>query len=273
MKINANAKINLGLDIVGEREDGYHLLDMIMVPLRLHDEVEMELAEKDSFESNTSLNWDKGNLMYRAAELMRKEYGLSQHFKIRLDKKIPMQAGLAGGSADCAAVIKGINELCNLQLSMNQLCQIGVRLGADVPYCLHNKPSRVQGIGEIVKEINIKNRYFVLLVKPEEGVSTKEVYQRYDSNRHVDIDALEGQLKEGKPLKLGNVLEDSAFELLPEIKKIKETAQLMGYEETLMSGSGSCVFVLSDCPKKLEKINRYMKKQYNFVLISEIAGN
>lgn len=165
MKEFANAKVNLGLDVVGERADGYHLLDMIMVPLALGDDIDIEISDEDCFTSNTSLGWDKGNLMYRAVELMRQEYGIREHFKIDLHKRIPMQAGLAGGSADCAAVMRAVNVLCDLGLSEAELMKLGVRLGADVPYCIFNKPARVQGIGEVVSPIEIKKNYHILLVK------------------------------------------------------------------------------------------------------------
>lgn len=273
MKEFANAKVNLGLDIIGEREDGYHLLDMVMVPLALGDDIDIEISDEDHFTSNTSLGWDKGNLMYRAVELMRKEYGIRKHFKIDLFKRIPMQAGLAGGSADCAAVMRAVNVLCELGLSEEELMELGVRLGADVPYCIFNKPARVQGIGERVTPVDMKNKYHILLVKPEEGVSTKEVYQLFDSSRHVDIDQLVRQLSEGEKLTLGNVLEDSAFRLLPEIEAIKLLCITMGCENSLMSGSGSCVFAISENRADLTPVFSYFKKIYNFVLLSEIVSN
>lgn len=273
MKEFANAKVNLGLDIVGEREDGYHLLDMVMVPLALGDDIDIEISDTDIFTSNTSLGWDKGNLMYKAVELMRQECGIKEHFKIDLFKRIPMQAGLAGGSADCAAVMRAVNVLCDLGLSEAELMKLGVRLGADVPYCIFNKPARVQGIGEVVSPIEIKKNYHILLVKPEEGVSTKEVYQLYDSTRHVDIDQLVRQLSAGEKLSLGNVLEDSAFKLLPEIEAIKLLCITMGCESSLMSGSGSCVFAVSENIEDLVPVFSYFKNIYNFVLMSEIVSN
>ena len=273
MKEFANAKINLGLDIIGEREDGYHLLDMVMVPLTLGDDIEIELSEEDCFTSNTSLGWDKGNLMYKAVDLLRKEYGIKEHFKIDLFKRIPMQAGLAGGSADCAAVLRAVNRLCGLDLSETELMKLGVRLGADVPYCIYNKPARVQGIGEIVLPIEVRNKYSILLVKPEEGVSTKEVYQLYDSCRHVDIDRLVKQLSAGEKLSLGNVLEDSAFRLLPEIEAIKYLCITLGCDMSLMSGSGSCVFAIAENRDSLAPVFSYFKNIYKFVLLSEIASN
>ena len=272
MKEFANAKINLGLNVVGEREDGYHFLDMVMVPLTFGDDIEIVLSEQDCFDSNTSLGWDNGNLMYRAVELMRKEFSLSQHFHITLNKRIPMQAGLAGGTADCRAVLRAVNQLCELNLPLEELMALGVRLGADVPFCLYNKPARVQGIGEQIRGIDIKGKYYVLLVKPEEGVSTVDVFKAYKPGISYDIDTLEKRLCEGEKLSLGNALEEPAMTILPGIKTLKQQCLDMGYSDVLMSGSGSCVFVLSRKKKELNKIYSYMKNIYSFVIMSEIKA-
>lgn len=272
MKEFANAKINLGLNVVGEREDGYHLLDMIMVPLTLGDEIDIELSDQDCFSSNTSLGWDKGNLMYRAVELLRQKYGVKEHFHITLDKRIPMQAGLAGGSADCRAVLRAVNQLCQLDLSLQELMDLGVTLGADVPFCLFNKPARVKGIGEDVRGISIKKKYHVLLIKPEEGVSTAEVFRAYKPTVSYDMDALENRLCHGEKLPLGNALEQPAMEILPQIRTIKQQCLDLGYDDVLMSGSGSCVFVLSTRKRELNKIYSYMKNIYSFVIMSEIKA-
>jgi len=271
MREYANAKINLGLDVVGEREDGYHLLDMVMVPLTLCDDIDIEISEQDSFTSNTSLSWDRGNLMYKAVELMRDHYGLKEHFRITLNKRIPMHAGLAGGSADCAAVMRSINKLCDLNRPLEELMELGVRLGADVPFCIYNKPARVQGIGEIIEPLEIRKHYHVLLVKPDEGVSTAEVFRLLDSERHADIDALVQRLREGREPKLENVLEDSAIKLLPEIEAVKNICLTFGYQLTIMSGSGSCVFVLAEDVNSLTPVFSYFKNIYKFVMISEIC--
>jgi 4-diphosphocytidyl-2C-methyl-D-erythritol kinase len=150
--------------------------------------------------------------------------------------------------------------------------ELGVTLGADVPFCLYNRPARVQGIGEDIRGIEVKKKYHVLLIKPEEGVSTAEVFKAYKPGQNYDIDELENRLREGRKLSLGNALEQPAMEILPRIKTLKQQCLDLGYGDVLMSGSGSCVFVLSTRKSELNKIYSYMKNIYSFVIMSEIKA-
>lgn len=266
MKELARAKINLSLDVVCRREDGYHELSMIMLPLTFHDTLEIELSDRDSYTSDTDMIFDNTNTIVKAVHLMRETYKLNQCFKIHCEKRIPMQAGLAGGSADAAAVLRGINSLCDLKIPMNELALLGKRIGADVPFCVLNKPAYVSGIGEKIEPFEPIFDYEILLVKPSRGVSTKRAFEILDFNTaiHPAIDKIVEALKIGKTedwiTELGNTLEQSAFQLVPEISVIKKQLQSDGFDAVLMSGSGSCLFGLTRNHELIDRVksdNRY----------------
>ena len=265
---NAYGKINISLNITGIREDGYHLLDMIMVPIDLYDILEIDIAEKTTFTSNTPFGWDKGNLIYKAVEGMKKQFNIKDEFNIRLEKHIPAQAGLAGGSADAGAAIRILNRLCNLNLTDQQLIDFGVKIGADVPYCIFNKPSRIKGIGEQLEFFEMKKEYDVILVKPDQGISTVEAYKLSDKigGEHPDIDKVVEAFINGTEIPLGNTLEKSAIALLPVIQEIKNDFISYGYDHPLMTGSGSTVFHLVDRNEDTDYLVSEMKKKYNFVV-------
>lgn len=259
MKELARAKINLSLDVVCRREDGYHELSMIMLPLTFHDTLDIELNDKDCYSSDIDMIFDNTNTIVRAVHLMRETYKLNQYFKIHCEKRIPMEAGLAGGSADAAAVLRGINSLCDLKIPMDELALLGKRIGADVPFCVLNKPAYVSGIGEKIEPFEPIFDYEIMLVKPSRGVSTKKAFEMLDFNTaiHPAIDKIVEALKIGKTedwiSELGNTLEQSAFQLVPEISEIKKQMQNDGFDAVLMSGSGSCLFGLT---RNHELINR-----------------
>ncbi len=263
----AYSKINISLDIVGKNKDGYHELDMIMVPLDFYDVLTIEVAEKMSFECNAELAWDKHNIVYQAVNLLKKNFNLSENFKIKLEKNIPMQAGLGGGSSDAAATLRAIDELCDLFMPDEMMNYLAKQLGADVPFCLWNKPSRVKGIGDELEFFSLEKGYDVLLIKPSEGVSTQEAYKLIDSMDydHPDIDGILNGFVKHEELKLANVLENSAFELCPVIKDIKEECIRSGYPNTLMSGSGSCLFVLTEIGTDTSLLEEKMAQKGNFV--------
>ena len=265
----AYAKINISLNIIGKRADGYHELDMIMVPVSLYDTVHLNRAEEMSFESNTSLGWNEGNLMYRAVELMKDRFDLKSNYRVRLIKRIPEQAGMAGGSADCAAILRLINRLEKFGLTDEQLAEIGVSLGADVPFCVHQKPARVQGIGEKIRLLGEHDRYDVIIVKPSEGVSTGRAFALADSSEgeHPDMDKVEEcYLKqEGLEKVMGNTLQKPAISLVPVIGEIIEEARSAGFDKVLMTGSGSAVFMLIDGNENVRKMMNQYQKKYKFV--------
>lgn len=252
MEVNAYAKINLSLNVVKKRDDGYHELEMIMVPLTLHDTLQITCSESDQYECDLDgFVIDESNTIVKAVELMRTTYQLKEHFHIAVEKRIPMQAGLAGGSADAAAVMCGINELLSLGISTAELSMLGKQIGADVPYCVYHVPSVVKGIGEIVEPFEITLDFHILLVKPQAGVPTGKAFSmlEFTTCEHPDYEEVECALRQGDYTAfcqgIGNTLEQSALQIVPEIKSIKEQLQAMGFDAVLMSGSGSTVFAIT----------------------------
>lgn len=268
MKESAYAKINLSLDVVCKREDGYHELSMIMLPLAFHDTLEIELSDKEIYTSDSDMIFDESNTIVKAVKIMREAYKLEQCFKIHCEKRIPMQAGLAGGSADAAAVLRGINTLCDLNIPINELALLGKKIGADVPFCVLNKPAYVSGIGEKIEPFDPIFDYEILLVKPHKGVSTKRAFEMLDFKTaiHPQISKIVSALKIGNAKawipELGNTLEQTAFQLVPEIEMIKKQLQKDGFDAVLMSGSGSCLFGLTHNLALIEqvKVDKYYKE-------------
>lgn len=278
MRINANAKINLTLDVVRKREDGYHELDMIMVPLTLCDTLEITLSDRDEIicgKENFPLT--KQNTIYQAIAIMRETFHLQEHFKVIVEKKIPMQAGLAGGSADGAAMLKAIVALCHLHVEEEQLLTIAKKIGADVPFCVVNEVARVQGIGEKVRRFALSTPFHLLLVKPKEGVSTGKAFSMIDFEHcdHPNVDLCEKALKENDYETfcqcIGNTLEQPALLITPIIANIKKELKALGMDAVLMSGSGSTVFAISQDEILIHKAKEHMAKRYDFVMACEIV--
>ena len=270
----ACAKINLGLDVLGRREDGYHEVRMLMQQVDLHDDLILQKREdgRISMECDREdLPCDKTNLCVRAAELMRRQYGLSGGLHIDLTKRIPLAAGLAGGSADAAAVMLGMAELFGLaqddrEAMRRELMHLALQLGADIPYCLMGGTALAEGIGQILTPIRPALREIpTLIVKPAAGVSTGEVYRAFDSCtdcRHPDIDGLLDAVRREAYTDichlLGNILEDVTIPLHPEIRQLKNVLRDHGADAAMMSGSGPTVFAffseegkMRDCRRKL----------------------
>lgn len=275
MQILANAKINLSLNVVLKMDNGYHELDMVMMPLALADELELNVhSSNELIIKGSNLVVDEHNTILKAIALMQETYGLREHYQVVLHKRIPMQAGLAGGSADAAAVLRGINELARLHRPLEELAALGKKIGADVPFCVHNTCARVKGIGEQIEPIANTLNMQVLLVKPEQGVSTPLAFQTLDHATlpHPDIDALIEALQNHDENALakamGNSLEQSALRLVPEIATIKAELTEMGFVHVLMSGSGSTVFALSHDTELLEKAHKHYKDQGLFSCVS-----
>ncbi len=270
MKVEANAKINLSLDVVRRREDGYHDLRMIMLPLSLHDTLEVELADRDElicFDERVPVN--ENNLIFKALEYLREKWNMHAHFRIRLEKRIPMEAGLAGGSADAGAIIRAAMELAEIQAPIEEVAKGAKQVGADVPFCVLNQSARVEGIGEQVFPLQDHCRFDILLVKPSTGVPTGKAYQLLDFAKveHPDIDWIEHCLIEDRYEQLckclGNTLEYSAFQINPEVEKLKKALQADGVNGALMSGSGSTVFAIDRDREKLLRLQeRYAKMGY-----------
>ena len=270
LKLKAMAKINLGLDVLRKREDGYHDLRMIMQTVRLYDRVQLTVTEAPGIRVKTNLSFlpvNKDNLVYRAAKLLMEEFEVKKGLFIQLEKRIPVAAGLAGGSSDAAAVLVGVNRLFGLGLTQKELMERGVRLGADVPYCILRGTALAEGIGENLTVLPAPVPCHVLLAKPKIHVSTKFVYGNLRADEleeHPDIDGQIDALKAGDLYglaeRMGNVLETVTIPAFPVIQEIKEEMKRMGAVNAMMSGSGPTVFGLFDDKGKARKAYEKLKK-------------
>ena len=268
LTLKAMAKVNLGLDVLRKREDGYHDLRMVMQTIGLCDELVLSQVETEGIFVSTNrpeLPTDERNLVYRAARLLREEFGLPGGIRIHLEKKIPMAAGLAGGSTDAAAVLKGMNDLYSLGLSEAQLCERGVKLGADIPYCSMGGTALAEGIGERLTRLPEAPQCSVLLTKPWIDVSTAFVYGHLRADELQDHPDIDGQIAavwsgdfSGMTEKMGNVLETVTIPAYPVVQEIKEEMLELGAAGAMMSGSGPTVFGLFDDREKAEAAYRRM---------------
>ena len=270
IRLRAMAKINLGLDVLGKRENGYHDLRMIMQTVGLFDRITLRATKAPGIRIQTNLGFlptDTGNLAVRAAQLLFDEFGLEGGLFIDLEKHIPVAAGLAGGSSDAAAVLHGVNELFDLKLDREQLMERGLKLGADVPFCILRGTALAEGVGEILTSTRPMPPCHILLAKPPIHVSTKFVFGNLRADAitsHPDIDGQLRALEEGdlKALadKMGNVLEAVTVSAYPIIREIKAKMMEGGAIGAMMSGSGPTVFGLFDDERAarevLEKIRR-----------------
>ncbi len=249
--MKAFAKINLGLDVISKLPNGYHEVKMIMQSLAICDELFFTKIPAGITMTcdDAELPTDENNLVYRAASLMFDEYHIPGGVSIHLKKNIPIAAGMAGGSTDAAAVMKGINEFFQLNIPLQELMELGVRIGADVPYCIMGGTTLAEGIGEKLTPLPPMPKCLVLVVKPDINVSTKFVYEHLDAEgvaHHPDIDgmidAIHAGSLQGIMDKMGNVLETVTIPAHPVIDTIKDKMTELGALKTLMSGSGPTVF-------------------------------
>lgn len=280
MIVKANAKINLALNVVGKREDGYHDLDMVMVPIGLYDTIEISLLseeyETDLFLDDYSIPTDQRNTVLQAVMKLRERYSFTQEFAIDIHKEIPTEAGLGGGSSDAAAVLKAIVKMLHLPVQEQELLEIAKEIGADVPYFIKNEAAHVEGIGEKITSIKIKNAYSVLLVKPFLGCSTKEIFKRHamKKNQSANIPLLIDGLETGNFEKIvqgsGNDLTSAASSLLGDIGRIIDKLHDFGLSCVNMSGSGSTIYALSEDRGVLEKAKDYFKQKGYYVKITSI---
>ncbi|MBR3016339.1 MAG: 4-(cytidine 5'-diphospho)-2-C-methyl-D-erythritol kinase [Clostridia bacterium] len=278
MEIQARAKINWTLNVVGRRADGYHLLDTLMQPLALHDTLRIEHGVGLSLSINgaDSLSAGQDNLILKAANMLRDSAGISSGARIHLTKRIPMGAGLGGGSADCAAALKGLNDFWGIRYDLNELCSLGVKLGADVPFCLHDAPRRAKGIGEVLSPIESKD-FPLILIQPCAALSTKEVFTSYhqanitppDTERAASALAA-GDLRALKE-SAGNVLESASVPLRPQIAAAKESLYQVGAAFAQMTGSGSVVFGAFETGEAAEKAYESLKTVYSTCILTETA--
>lgn len=272
--VNAYAKINLGLDVVRKREDGYHDVCMIMQSLELHDKLSIKKCPSADITLHTnisSLPNDKRNLVYKAASLFLETISVKDGLDITLEKHIPIAAGLAGGSSDAAAVLKGLNEIYQTGLSSQELMKLGVRLGADVPYCILLGTALSEGIGELLTPLPPIPDCYILLVKPGVSVSTKYVYENLRltaSTVHPNIPAMLASLKEGSLESLSqnmdNLLQTVTVRDYPIIEEIKDKMLGLGALTSLMSGSGPTVFGIFRNKKQADKAYIYFREHKRY---------
>lgn len=262
IQLNAYAKINLGLDVIGKRPDGYHEVRMIMQTIGLHDKLSINTIHNPNIKMKTNLPFlpvnDK-NIVYKAVSLIKEKYQIKEGIYINLKKRIPVSAGLAGGSTDAAAALIGMNKLFNLDLSLEDLMDIGVTLGADVPYCLIGGTALSEGIGEKLTSLPPFPDSNILIVKPNINVSTKKIYGNFDLSKvenHPNIDGIITGIKDNNLQEatnhFANVLETVTVKMHPKINIIKETMLNQGALTSLMSGSGPTVFGIFDDNKKAQ---------------------
>ena len=254
MRLRAFAKINLGLDILRKREDGYHEVRMIMQTIQMYDVLEMKKVKKPGISLSVNYPYipsDERNLVYKAAKLLMDEFQVKEGVDIRLEKFIPVAAGMAGGSSDAAAAMVGINHLFKLGLSEKDLMDRAVNIGADVPYCIMRGTALAEGIGEKLTRIAQVPDCYVLIGKPGIGVSTKTAYESLQLDKiqsHPDIDGMIRDIENGNLLamtdKMGNVFESGIIGKYPVIGEIKDLMEANGALKAMMSGSGPT------CPKR-----------------------
>lgn len=272
ISLKALAKINLGLDVVRRREDGYHEVRMIMQTIHLYDRLDIKRTQEPGIQIQTNLSFlpvNENNLIYKAAKLLMDEFSITDGVSVKLDKRIPVAAGMAGGSTDAAAMLIGVNRLFSLGLTKRELMERGVQIGADVPYCIMRGTALAEGIGEELSPLPPMVKCPVLIAKPSISVSTKFVYQNLkldDTTIHPDIDRLIDDIK-AKNLHdiaahMGNVLETVTIPNYPVIDEIKKHMLSNGAVGAMMSGSGPTVFGLFDDEDTAKKAYKAMRSSH-----------
>ena len=272
ISLKALAKINLGLDVVRRREDGYHEVRMIMQTIQLYDRLDIKRTQEPGIQIQTNLSFlpvNENNLIYKAAKLLMDEFSITDGVSVKLDKRIPVAAGMAGGSTDAAAMLIGVNRLFSLGLTKRELMERGVQIGADVPYCIMRGTALAEGIGEALSPLPPMVKCPVLIAKPSISVSTKFVYQNLkldDTTIHPDIDRLIDDIK-AKSLHdiaahMGNVLETVTIPNYPVIDEIKKHMLSNGAVGAMMSGSGPTVFGLFDDEDTAKKAYKAMRSSH-----------
>lgn len=271
IRLKARAKINLGLDVLGKRENGYHDVRMVMQTIGIYDRLIITRIPEDDIRINVNLKFlpvNENNLIFKAYRLMKDEYGFSGGIDVDLNKFIPIAAGMAGGSTDAASTMFAINKLYELGLTNAELMEQGVRIGADVPYCIMRGTALAEGIGEKLTKLSPMPHCYIVIAKPPINVSTKMVYESLDAGaitRHPDIDGIIEAINEGDVKKvawrMGNVLEDVTVPMYPVIAKIKQDMLSCGAYNAMMSGSGPTVFGIFPDEQTALDCKEYLKVQ------------
>jgi len=281
MTVRANAKVNWALNLTGIRENGYHELDMLMQSVSLHDTLEIETAEDDAVVltcDRADVPCDEKNLVMKAALALKKETGCRRGARMHLIKRIPSQAGLGGGSADCAAALRALNALWELNLGEEQLMEIGLRLGADVPFCLAGGLQRARGLGEVLTAVACESGRRLLIVKPHQGLSTPQVFRLSDqmpASRPADIEKAAQALLAGDDALLcetaANMLTGAAVSLCPQVGETLQELRARGASFAAMSGSGTACAALFADEEMLQSACENMNREGMSVFVCETA--
>lgn len=272
MKLRALAKINLGLDVLGRRADGYHELRMIMQTINMYDQLDMEISEEPGIKITTNLPYvpvNENNLVYKAAKMLMDEFQVKEGLTVDLQKMIPVAAGMAGGSSDAAAAFVGVNKMFHLGLSEQELMERAVQIGADVPYCIMRGTALAEGIGEKLTRLPQLPKCYILVGKPAVNVSTKLAYENLDLQNmgaHPDIDGMISDIENGDLYtmvsRMGNVFEPGIIGKYPVIQEIKDLMEAHGALKAMMSGSGPTVFGIFDDKNKMKAAARVLRSSH-----------
>lgn len=279
-EITAYAKINLVLDVLRKRDDGFHEVSMVMQAIDLADTLLLEEAPRNWLVTdNKFIPPNMNNLAMKAVLLMQKYYPQVPPLQVTLQKRIPVAAGLAGGSTDCAAVLMGINEMCELNLGQKDLERLGAELGSDVPFCIGGPTALATGRGEKIQSLPECPELYIVLIKPQFGVSTPKVYGNLrlaEITEHPNVQKCVSGLQNGDTTEIlksmGNLLETSTFELQPEVKMLKQSMIEAGCDDVLMSGSGPTVFAVFEQQQKAEQYYEEIKRKYPSAVLTKTVN-
>ncbi|PLS15116.1 4-(cytidine 5'-diphospho)-2-C-methyl-D-erythritol kinase [Bacillus sp. M6-12] len=278
----APAKINLALDVLFKRPDGYHEVEMIMTTVDLADRIEFAETDRDEIiilSHNRFVPDDSRNLAYQAAALLKERFNIGKGVAISIEKNIPVAAGLAGGSSDAAATLRGLNRLWKLNLSLDELAVLGAEIGSDVSFCVYGGTALARGRGEKITHLPIPPKCWVILAKPTIGVSTADVYRRLDLStvKHPDVNkmisAIESKNYQGVCAGVGNVLENVTLQVYPEVANIKDQMKKFGADAVLMSGSGPTVFGLVEHDSRMQRIYNGLRGFCEQVYAVQLLGD
>ena len=272
LHIRSFAKINISLNITKKREDGFHEIDSVMLPISLHDSLVVSKLKNATDNYVTVDDFSIGSFSYNLAtfsiEKLHSVYHFNDKFRVLIHKVIPIQAGLGGGSSNAACTMKAVNSMLKLGATDEKLIELSKSLGCDIPFFIKCKPARVQGVGEVLNPINVKNNYYVLIVKPEAGCSTKEVYALSDTLelKTCNLDNIVKALEEGDDelleANMYNALQEPAIKMVPQIQTIIDELKSKGLKIVQVTGSGSAVFALSTDKKMLVKVLKELEDKY-----------
>ncbi|EZX15987.1 4-(cytidine 5'-diphospho)-2-C-methyl-D-erythritol kinase [Staphylococcus aureus C0673] len=277
----APAKINLTLDTLYKREDGYHEVEMIMTTIDLNDRLTFECRDDGEIIIDVEHNFvpsDHRNLAYKAAKLMQDRYNIEKGVKISLEKSIPISAGLAGGSSDAAATFRGLNELWGINESLESLSELASEIGSDISFCIYGKTALCQGRGEKITHLPKPPSAWVVIAKPDIGVSTPEIYGALDLENKDEVQtqaclkAIENNDYTSMCQSLGNSLEKVTMQLYPEVEKLKNTMSNTGVDAALMSGSGPTIYGFVQKERQAKQVYNALMGCCNDVYIARLLG-